>query len=589
MSVFKSVREYRIDLDKEGATYYPGEEVTGKLVLETSDAIKCRGIRVRLEGFGACHWHHGSGDKRKDFSGSKKYVSKRVTVFGNFYRTQLLDEAGENAYFDAATGGGDMPFEARGDETLAVRVMDYDWGKRDDMLGECTVRLADLLARGGEAVSFPLFRKGGGGRGEVTLSAAPSAAGITVLRCHQATGLKQGDWFGKNDVYVQCYEVGATSNASEAALPEPDKHVELPADRHEYAFSFSIPDVDLPSSADGPMPHVNADAAHVRYSLYSNVDIKMRMDPSTRLPITVVAKPRLPPPAAYAPVQRADRPPQEMYACDCCVACGLGCPQGTAQFQAAISHTAPCVGDVVHVSAVATNNTQGNAKFHVDLVTLVTLRTRGSQRATYERKPVSLGSVDVPAGSTAAFGTPEVPRALEIPSLPPPFAGDAYEPVTWTYAFRLYLKVEGCDNDLVWQVPASLTTVPQPVVFAQDNGYATLAVVVADAGVGTTPPPPQGALFAGNLPVAPVVSVLGSTPIADAQEDEHNFRAGGERGAPPPFAPVYYATVVDRPTPCGVVFPSTVATVVTATPATAPAAVEMAGRDDETAALNTGV
>lgn len=415
MSVFKSVREYRIDLDKEGATYYPGEEVTGKLVLETSGAIKCRGIRVRLEGIGACHWHHGSGDNRKDFSGSKKYVSKRVTVFGNFYRTQLLDEAGENAYFDAATGGGDMPFAARGDETLAVRVMDYDWGKRDDMLGECTVRLADLLARGGEAVSFPLFRKGGGDRGEVTVSAAPSAAGITVLRCHQATGLKQGDWFGKNDVYVQCYEVDATSNASEAALPEPDKNVELPADRHEYAFSFSIPDVDLPSSADGPMPHGNADSAYVRYSLYSNVDIKMRMDPSTRLPITVVAKPRLPPPAAYAPVQRADSPPQEMYACDCCVACGLGCPQGTAQFQASISHTAPCVGDVVHVSAVATNNTQGNATFHVDLVTLVTLRTRGSRRATFERKPVALGSVDVPAASTAAFG-PSRSRACRRPS-----------------------------------------------------------------------------------------------------------------------------------------------------------------------------
>ena len=29
-----------------------------------------------------------------------------------------------------------MPTACDGTETLAVRVMDYDWGKRDDMLGE---------------------------------------------------------------------------------------------------------------------------------------------------------------------------------------------------------------------------------------------------------------------------------------------------------------------------------------------------------------------------------------------------------------------------------------------------------------------
>ena len=112
-----------------------------------------------------------------------------------------------------------MPTACDGTETLAVRVMDYDWGKRDDMLGECVVRLGELMSQtilaGGQPVSMPLYRKGRGGEfGEVTLSAARGAAGLVVLRCHQATGLRKGDWFGKNDVYVQAYVVHRTADPS---------------------------------------------------------------------------------------------------------------------------------------------------------------------------------------------------------------------------------------------------------------------------------------------------------------------------------------------------------------------------------------
>ena len=155
-----------------------------------------------------------------------------------------------------------MPMPCDGGETLAVRVMDYDWGKKDDMLGECAVQLGDLLA-GGQPVSMPLYRKGRGGEfGEVTLSAARGAAGLVVLRCHQATGLRKGDWFGKNDVYVQAYVVHRTADPSADALPEPDKNVELPAGRLETVFGFTIPAVDdLPPSAEGPL--TGADYASV--------------------------------------------------------------------------------------------------------------------------------------------------------------------------------------------------------------------------------------------------------------------------------------------------------------------------------------
>ena len=124
----------------------------------------------------------------------------------------------------------------------------------------------------------------------------------------------------------------------------------------------------------------------MRYSLYSNVDIKMRMDPSTRRPITLLARARLPPPNAYTPVVRGPTEPQIIYQCDC--SC---CPrQGTAQFEACVSCAVLSVGDVVYVAALATNSTEHEARFHVDLVQRILIqRKRGNSRRCERRCPVA--------------------------------------------------------------------------------------------------------------------------------------------------------------------------------------------------------
>ena len=121
-----AVANYEITLDSESGCFWPGDTVTGRVVIETTQPIKCRGIRIRLEGVGVGHWHTGGGDDRKDYHAEKKYITKITTVFGNFYRTQLLDECGENAVYDPATGGGDMPTACDGTETLAVLMGDHD-------------------------------------------------------------------------------------------------------------------------------------------------------------------------------------------------------------------------------------------------------------------------------------------------------------------------------------------------------------------------------------------------------------------------------------------------------------------------------
>ena len=128
--------------------------------------------------------HTGGGDDRKDWHATRKYVSQRHTVFGNFYRTQLLDEAGADAIFNPLSGGGDMPMPAA-DGLFAVRVMDYDWGKRDDLIGETTVRLQDLLAAGAP-LSLPLYKKGKGDRGEVHACAAFVSLDVCGCACVSA-------------------------------------------------------------------------------------------------------------------------------------------------------------------------------------------------------------------------------------------------------------------------------------------------------------------------------------------------------------------------------------------------------------------
>lgn len=129
-------------------------------------------------------------------------------------------------------------------------------------------------------MSFALNRKGKPGKGEVTLSAtltnqtqlqqtAISAGALTsgaqLLRvvCHQATGLKSGDMFSKNDVYVQSYFVPIDTDASKA-LPVPEKNMQLPVGEYVIPFEFKIPNGTLPSSCEASGFDWDVNEAYVR-------------------------------------------------------------------------------------------------------------------------------------------------------------------------------------------------------------------------------------------------------------------------------------------------------------------------------------
>lgn len=66
----------------------------------------------------------------------------RITLLGNFYNSDVIDEGGSDPDFGIAMGEGVLyvPCDNEaGPQELIIRVMDYDWGKRDDLLGESSL------------------------------------------------------------------------------------------------------------------------------------------------------------------------------------------------------------------------------------------------------------------------------------------------------------------------------------------------------------------------------------------------------------------------------------------------------------------
>jgi hypothetical protein len=99
--------KFAIKLDRPSATYYAGEVITGSVTIHCNGET-CRSILLTCAGKARVHWHTGGGDNRNDYDGVKYFMENKRTLYGNFYKTTILDNAGDHAYFGGAFGDGDM-------------------------------------------------------------------------------------------------------------------------------------------------------------------------------------------------------------------------------------------------------------------------------------------------------------------------------------------------------------------------------------------------------------------------------------------------------------------------------------------------
>eukprot|EP01031_Cornospumella_fuschlensis_P043415 gene43415-53073_t len=284
------VRPDRFQIQLERNIFFPGEVIKGNLILHCSTPIKCRGVRMHLQGQGTCNFTTGSGDDKQHHSHTQYYSNCKRTVFGTVHKTAVIRNAGANAIFGPpwSPDEGEILIGVSPEtEYLIFRVMDYDWCKKDDLLGEVLVDIRQHLNH--PKVELQLYRKGKPEKShiEFNISYADNYNQRDVngqplkgifIRLFKTLNLRSGDWFGgKNDVYVQVYGVPpGPPPPMNHALPEPHSEMTLPVGQFNVPFSFQLPR-DLPSS----MVSLSGDD-YIVYSVYAYIDVAWRADPSTR-------------------------------------------------------------------------------------------------------------------------------------------------------------------------------------------------------------------------------------------------------------------------------------------------------------------
>lgn len=72
-----------IALSNPQIVYFPGQAIQGHVIVELSQDMKMRGIRVKCRGKSHVAWSEGSGDNRRHYSASEEYVDVVLILYGN--------------------------------------------------------------------------------------------------------------------------------------------------------------------------------------------------------------------------------------------------------------------------------------------------------------------------------------------------------------------------------------------------------------------------------------------------------------------------------------------------------------------------
>jgi hypothetical protein len=378
-----------------------------------------------------------------------------------------------------------MPLSAARGSLVALRVMDCDAGKSDDLLGECLVDVDVLLAQAGPSnpTTLQLYRKEGllrsykphatksGDSSSVSLYAlpetntpdflTPSSWGQGARRVRfvlvSANHLPSGDMVGSNDLYVKMYEVPPTAQPG-APLPEPPAHVTMPQARGlTFPFSVQLPN-NMPSSLEGV---AGVDYGFVRCSVYANLDVAWRADPSARAFINIVQPVPVSLPRLLAPAGNGDK--KNVYGLRCCfcfhfclncVCEDLLCedeekPLGTVELDVKLARQGMVPGEIIPFESLrAVNATARPCVLRIQFVRCFDVfgwrqnhfeNGSGGSSGT-EEKVLTVYEASVPAGG-------EIHAAeVLVPLLAPDYHGwcgdlPEVEPLVWRTLLRVTLDV----------------------------------------------------------------------------------------------------------------------------------------------------
>jgi hypothetical protein len=357
---------------------------------------------------------------------------------------------------------------------LIVRVCDYDWGKKDDNVGEIVIDAREL-ALSDEPKTYNLTRNGKPEMGNITLIAdfIPTLAltptsdrsqssnnpskETLVLKVLRANGLRKCDWFSGNDVYIQVWrapEKLPLSHTTRRKLPEPRQYVKLSKEPMTWRFAF-------PTRADTPGSAIlkAGDRAFVAYYVKVEIDKHSWKNPSFKLPVVIIPARPAPTPALLSPYEIESEDQIKKMKC-CCFSCGEA---GNVTIKVQLGRRAYAPGEKVDLRESAIlNNSSIAVRARVVLRQHITLSTTTQTKRTLNvMHRFHLRSKIVAPRSEV--GLDEL--KIIIPAIPPSFFGSKgtsvafREPLMYSYTLSVQGKAESGHKVKV-EIPILISAAP---------------------------------------------------------------------------------------------------------------------------------
>ena len=495
-------------------------------------------------------------------------------MWGTVFKTAPVMNAGANCVWGStwAPTEGHIVMPLRGDRgsLVALRVLDFDFGQRDDVLGECLVDVDALLAAPGQVATLPLCRVQGlmrkygpqvvsGQPSVVTLCAFPeppeqgvpadfACQGMRRVRICliSAINLRSADILGGNDVYCQLWEVAGTAEQGKP-LPEPPARVTMPqALDLSFPFSFQLP-ANLPSTLED-VPDL--DWGFVRCSVYAHIDIAWSLNPSVRAFISVVQPVPASLPRLLMPVGASGTKPVYGVHCDCCCDCCLLCfgpaccenksdRKGDAALEVQLLRSGMAPGELVPFARLrAVNGTMQPAVLRINFVRFFAITAYASPASFQSDEEMTVFEAPLAPGADVVL-TPEVLVPLlspdyhgsgsDEPPYPPQFRSwgsrwaSREEPLRWRTELHVILDTPDTPFDLAHKLPVFIAAlppimVPQKMLAPAAAQYMNTAAPTHEDGYCVRVSAEE--LRGADLAVAATASQEGVT-ARDPEEDRH--------------------------------------------------------------------
>ena len=164
------ISQFSISFNTQQPVYYPGQVLTGNVALELNHPMDMRGVRIKLQGKGYCHWterhSRGTGENRRTetvhYTGKETIVDLVQVLFGDSSSSSKTYKhpAGRHAYPFRFTLPQPMPSSFEGAHGYIRYILkakiDKPW--KFDHKVKCPVTINDIIDTNNQ-----MFAEGRGG------------------------------------------------------------------------------------------------------------------------------------------------------------------------------------------------------------------------------------------------------------------------------------------------------------------------------------------------------------------------------------------------------------------------------------------